>query len=290
MATVIDPGKPEQVDGFYVYAHRRADDGRVFYIGKGSGRRAWVTRRRNPFWTNTAYKHGLAVEILASGLSCDEALSMEIAKIAEIGIDRLCNLTVGGEGASGYVMSEENRRLLSLRLTGREVSIETREKISSANSGRKRSAEAVMRHAESIRGRKLSPEHIEKIRAGNVGKVFSAESREKISKAMAARVITEEARKNMSLSHIGKKRSAESIAKQSKTMKSKSDEEVMRMKSSQTKAIECSNGMVFLSLSAASKWLLDEMGLKNCKGAVSACARGIRGSAYGFSWKYLEAN
>ena len=28
---------------FYVYLHHRADSKEVFYVGKGSGRRAWST-------------------------------------------------------------------------------------------------------------------------------------------------------------------------------------------------------------------------------------------------------
>ena len=53
----------QEVKPFYVYIHRRADDGRVFYVGKGTKRRAWQKHKRSKFWQNVATKHGFTVEI-----------------------------------------------------------------------------------------------------------------------------------------------------------------------------------------------------------------------------------
>ncbi len=33
--------------GYYVYLHKATETGEVFYVGKGSGRRAWETKKRN---------------------------------------------------------------------------------------------------------------------------------------------------------------------------------------------------------------------------------------------------
>jgi hypothetical protein len=38
------------VDRFYVYEHRRADTGAVFYVGKGSGYRLRVEQHRGAAW------------------------------------------------------------------------------------------------------------------------------------------------------------------------------------------------------------------------------------------------
>lgn len=95
----------EQERIFYVYAHARASDGIVAYVGKGKGRRAWSRQGRNDYWRNTVAKHGLAVEIVARDLTEEEALDMERALIAHHRLwgneEKLTNLTAGGEGSSG---------------------------------------------------------------------------------------------------------------------------------------------------------------------------------------------
>ena len=53
---------------YYVYAHRKATTGEIFYIGKGTGRRAWGTIDRNPFWQAVARKHGFTIEIIEDQL------------------------------------------------------------------------------------------------------------------------------------------------------------------------------------------------------------------------------
>lgn len=54
---------------YYVYLHRRATDNKVFYVGKGKGKRAFDNSSRNDYWQNTVNKHGLTVEIIYSELS-----------------------------------------------------------------------------------------------------------------------------------------------------------------------------------------------------------------------------
>lgn len=69
---------------FYVYAHKD-QDGRYFYIGKGTGRRAW-SRNRDQIWQRyVAERSGgtYEVEILADGLLEGEALAMEDRLISE---------------------------------------------------------------------------------------------------------------------------------------------------------------------------------------------------------------
>lgn len=83
---------------FYVYGHYRADTGEIFYIGKGTGRRAWIFSKRNAYWKNIANKHGVEVKILYDNLTEQDAFSTENRLITEIGLDNLSNLAEGGKG------------------------------------------------------------------------------------------------------------------------------------------------------------------------------------------------
>ena len=67
---------------FYTYAHYRASDGKLFYIGKGTGTRYKSSDTRNAFWASTVKKHGFTSEILARWDSDQEASEHEIFLIA----------------------------------------------------------------------------------------------------------------------------------------------------------------------------------------------------------------
>ena len=96
---------------FYVYVHVKADDGEPFYVGKGQAKRAWTTSKRSTWWKNVVAKHGLVVKIQKHFQDESEAFASEIETIAilrDLGYE-LCNLTDGGEGASGYKPGVETR-------------------------------------------------------------------------------------------------------------------------------------------------------------------------------------
>ena len=103
---------------FYVYIHRRASDGKVFYVGKGHSKRAFA-KDRNRFWQNTFEKHGLKVEVLEHFESELEAFKREIELIAKFKADGhpLANLTDGGEGASNPAPQVKAKRSASLKKT-----------------------------------------------------------------------------------------------------------------------------------------------------------------------------
>lgn len=118
---------------FYTYAHTKPD-GSIFYIGKGSKRRAWKTHRRNNHWKSVVEKHGnFGVEILANWKTEEEAFDHEMFLIncfKEMG-HLLTNKTDGGEGASGYKHSEKTK-LKMKHVTSKE----TKQKISLARQGK----------------------------------------------------------------------------------------------------------------------------------------------------------
>jgi len=102
---------------FYTYIHRTADDGRIFYVGKGSGNRAWKPFDRSDWWHKTAKKHGFEVEICAQWKTENEAFEHEkflILCFNDLGF-RLVNLTAGGDGPSGYRHTNESKELMSRR-------------------------------------------------------------------------------------------------------------------------------------------------------------------------------
>ena len=202
---------------FYVYEHWRTDKGQCFYVGKGFGKRANDMRNRNR-WHKFVQTYlsgngfGLEVKIIATGLTERQAFDMETQRIAfwkNDGCD-LVNLTVGGDGPSGRKHTDDWKKAMSARMTGRVMSPESRAKISAAamgnqkGKGKKKPPEVIAKVAAANRGKKRSPETkallseirkanptfrgkhhtaeaIEKIRVGNVGHVRSDETRARMS-------------------------------------------------------------------------------------------------------------
>jgi len=117
---------------FYVYVHRRLSDGLPFYVGKGSGNRAYATRNRSKHWENVVKKHGLSVEIVFDNLDEHTAFQVEKDTILEFRYFNypLVNLTNGGEGIFGFRFkrSAEDVEQMRLRATGKKQSETTKEK------------------------------------------------------------------------------------------------------------------------------------------------------------------
>lgn len=159
---------------FYVYEHWRTDLTQCFYVGKGTGKRARVMYNRNRHHKAIQSKladAGLDVEIVIvqDGLTEDEAIALEISTIARYGMDKLANLTSGGEGLPGKIVSLETRQKMSEAHKGKVNSPEARRKISEANRGRKappRSAEWRKAQSEGKKGIPLSGSQLEAIRKG----------------------------------------------------------------------------------------------------------------------------
>ena len=112
--------KTDKQQSHYVYAHRRLSDDKIFYVGKGSGVRAWVTKGRNNYWTRVAEKHGCYVDIIFDNLGDEEAYELEACTIQELLYfnTHLTNLTEGGVG--GKNPSKETRQKQSLAKKGKK--------------------------------------------------------------------------------------------------------------------------------------------------------------------------
>lgn len=171
-----------ETENRYVYQHI-THDGRIFYVGKGSGNRSHQRRCRNAGWHKVALD-GYVVELLAKGLDDEGALFLEqevIDLYKRRGI-ALTNQTRGGEGCPGFRHTEEHKQ----RMRGKPVA---REWWGKTFKGRKHSPEARALMSEQRRG---------KDNGKWKGKKRSAESRAKMSAAAKGkpkpwrRVLTDE--------------------------------------------------------------------------------------------------
>lgn len=86
---------------------------------------------------------------LARGLGIGDAKLVECAEIASR--QNLTNLTIGGDGISGCIFSQESRAKMSRARKLRKTSDETRSKMSASHAGKKKGAEHVAKCAATVR-------------------------------------------------------------------------------------------------------------------------------------------
>lgn len=249
------------VASHYVYLHKRASDGRVFYVGKGFGKRAWKKTQRSDWWKRIEAKHGRTVEIFMDGLQEWYAFELEAELIDFYGRENLCNLRDGGHG--GINPSEETRQKMSIARKGRKDSPETLEKKRLASLGRSPSMEARKKISASLKGNKSHG--------------WSKESREKLSKSLKGRIFSAEHGKRIS------------EAKKGKTGRKLPAHEIEAIKERLSKTIYCSNGMIFKSQLHAIDFLKKQGHSPSDNSAISRCATGKTGYAYGFVWGYDDS-
>jgi hypothetical protein len=100
------------MNNFCVYAHTKPD-GTIFYIGKGLKRRSKDVRNRNAYWQNITNKYGYEIVLLADSLTNKQAINEEIELIKHFKkFNTLVNMTSGGEGLTGYKMSEQAKQAI----------------------------------------------------------------------------------------------------------------------------------------------------------------------------------
>lgn len=222
---------------FYVYLHRRATDGRVFYVGKGKSKRYASLKSRTAFWKNIVAKHGYTVEFVQRDIQEWYAFELEKELIAYYGRENLCNLTDGGEGVSGVKWSEESRKKQSLN-----------------HSGEKNFWFGKTQHPNLAAACR-----IREIRFDSTGTVMSDIQKKKISKSLMGHKVSQETRDKI---FLAKKK----------------------------KAVICSNGLNFSSISKATEWLRNS-GFIYAQGAkISKCCKDASKTAYGYKWSFKNAD
>lgn len=149
---------------------------------------------RNPHWHRIVAKAGGYIkQIVAAHLYEQEALSFEklmITKLRDAGA-KLCNLTDGGDGISGYRHTEEARRKFSERMKGKP---------------------------SPTLGKTFTEEHREKLRIAKLGKKQTEEHRRNSAMARIGHATSEETRRKLSEANTGYKHTEEAKLKMSKSV------------------------------------------------------------------------
>lgn len=203
----------ENTKKYYCYKHIRLDTNAVFYVGVGTihnpysstntqlYQRAYNKTNRNRHWKRIVEKAGYKVEIFYFSDIYDDVLQKEMETITlykrTCDGGSLCNMTLGGEGSIGLLVSDETRKKRSDALKGRVFSQETIEKIRAKNLGKKRSLESLSRMSKSQIGKKLSPETKEKLRLIGLGKKHSIETKLKITNSKIGKQHSEDTKRKI---------------------------------------------------------------------------------------------
>ena len=185
---------------FYVYEHIRKDNNTCFYVGKGTGNRAYNLDRVN-FHNSVRDEYGCRVEIIKDGLTEEEAFKLETERIEDYvitfgyginiegyddydhNLPYLTNFTWGGEGVSGGHLSEEHKQKLSEShkgklagknhpLYGKHHSEETKQKMSESGKRKQFSEEHKKNISKSLKGRVVW--NIKKVICVTTGKMFNS--------------------------------------------------------------------------------------------------------------------
>ena len=253
---------------YFVYVHRKKSNGQIFYVGKGCRYRHKSQTGRTPHWYSIVKKHGYIAEIIQNGLSEEQAFKLEKELIALYKEQGLCNLTDGGEGTSGLVVSEKTKSLLKKIRSKKEY----RDNLSKKAKERYLDPEFKRKFTEARRLIMAREDVKEKIRIATIKQFSNPEAREL-------------ARQN-TLKQFSNPLAVEN-SRQKALQRFNTPEK--RAKHAQAKEVIClDNKMIFGTTTLAAEWLSTFLGKKADNSNIArACRNGIL-KAYGFSWGYTN--
>ena len=294
---------------FYVYKHIRLDNNTCFYVGKGTGDRAYLPKR-NEFYNNVRKSCGCKVVIIKNNLTEKEAFNLEKEVIEDyvfvfgygINIDGykdfsnktyLTNCTWGGEGISG-LNPYANKTPEEIKIINNKISNSMKGKMAGEKHpfyGKHHSDETNKKISESMKGKKQSEEAKQKISEKLSKKVICITTGETFNSI-------KDAEKHYKCKHIsacckGRRKSAgelNDVRLQWKYLEDYDDncleEYKLNISDQRSKKVICiTTGKTFDCIKDAEKHY-------SC-GGISKCCRGKRkhaGKLNGvqLQWKYLE--
>lgn len=186
---------------YYVYKLIDPRDNKIFYVGKGSGDRAYVhqifrdsnknNHKDNKIRQIQSEGSDVIVEFEYTGLTDEqEAYDLETALIESIGIDNLTNICMGSNPpsrkGSTLVFTEQHKKNLSKALKGKKKSTPPWNKGKTTQNDKRVAQSAEKRsqvgNCHQI-GKKRNPKTIEKIKEKLTGRKMTAEQKSKMKKA-----------------------------------------------------------------------------------------------------------
>lgn len=183
---------------YYTYAYLR-EDGTPYYVGKGKGDRAY-RKVGKPCATP---KDKSKIIYLKTNLTEEQSFNHERYMIfilgrKDLGTGILLNKSDGGEGASGYIPSEETRRKRSAKMKGENNPLYGKRGKDSPRYGKKHTQETKDKIRKSLQGNVISEETRIKISEKNklnrlgeknpfYGRKHSEETKQKMKEAAKRR-------------------------------------------------------------------------------------------------------
>ena len=150
-----------------VYRHIRLDKNEPFYIGIGKNiNRAYSVKNRNKYWRNITNKTNYEIEILFDEITYDEAKEKEKEFIAlygrkDLNSGCLVNMTNGGDGTLGAIISNDTRKKISKKSKGNKyrlgltTSLRQKKAVSESNKKRVWSKETKEKLSKAFKGKKI---------------------------------------------------------------------------------------------------------------------------------------
>lgn len=260
---------------FYVYAHRRATDGSIFYIGKGKGFRATNKSSRNIHWRRIVAKHDYTIEFIKKEMDEKSSFELEEFLISELRLSgfSLANITNGGEGESGRVITEEAKAKMRYAKLGKPQAPEHAAK----------SARSRLGHKNSDHSKKITSITKSRPIVNSDGERFK--SVRAACAVMTARIGFEASGSHIASAATGRHTSAYGLSWSYNMDSVPRHEHFKPGRQIRAMGVDC----IFDSVAAATSWVEGWRGAANSQ-SISGSARSSNRTAYGYKWYYLDNN